>query len=133
MFDIASLALKSDSTEVQLRHPVTNELLWNDEAKTEAVSVFVFGSASKEYRDARAAMQNRQLKRGKQKPSVEVLNEEGVNLLVACIDKFANLTDGGKVPTTEADIRSLLNNPHYSWVRDQVDEAISDTANFLAQ
>jgi len=133
MFDINSLALKSESTEVQLRNPATNELLWDDEGKTKPVSVYVFGSASKRYRDARAAMQNRQLKRGKQKPSVEVLNEEGVILLVAITEKFVNLGVDGKEPATEAEVRALYNDPRFSWVRDQVDEATADTANFLEQ
>lgn len=135
MFNISSLALKTESTEVQLRNPGTEELLWADEAKTLAVSVFVFGTASKEYRDAKAAMQTRQLKRGKQKPSIEILNEEGTTLLVAITDKFSNLAvdAAGTVPTTEAQIRTLYNDPRFSWIRDQVDAATAETANFLAQ
>lgn len=133
MFDIASLALKSDSVEVQLRNPATDELLWADEAKTKAVSVYVFGSASKEYRDARAALQSRQLKRGKQKPTPELLNEEGVTMLVAITDKFQNLSVDGKVPENASDFRALYNDPRYSWVRDQIDAGTAETSNFLAQ
>lgn len=135
MFDISTLALKTTSTEVQFRHPVSNELLWADDDKTVPVSVNLFGTASKEYRDARSAMQNRQLKRGKTKPSAELLNEEGVTLLVATIDHFNNLAvdAAGTVPSTEADFRKLLNDARFSWVRDQIDEALADNERFLDQ
>ena len=133
MFDISTLALKTTSTEVQFRHPVTNELLWADADKTEAVSVNLYGTASKEYRDARSAMQNRQLKRGKQKPTAEVLNEEGTTLLVATIDHFNNFAVDGAVPDSEADYRKLLNDARFSWVREQIDEALADNERFLAQ
>jgi len=133
MFDISTLALKTTSTEVQFRHPVTNELLWADKEKTQPVSVNLFGTASQEYRDARVAMQNRQLKRGKQKPSAEVLVEEGTTLLVATIDHFNNFAVGEWVPSNEADYRKLLNDPQYSWVREQIDEALADNERFLGQ
>lgn len=135
MFDISTLALKEDTFEMQFRHPATSELLFSDDEKTKKVSVNLYGTASKQYRNALRGMQDRQLKRNakKEKPSSEIFKEEGLSLIVACIDGFNNFAVGGKVPTTEADFRELLGNPQFSWIKDQIDEALGDTSNFLPQ
>jgi hypothetical protein len=132
--DLASLALKAD-TEIQLRHPVSGELLFADEDKTEPVTVSLWGSASKQYRNAVAEMQNRALKRQakKEKPTAEVMREEGIRLLLAVSAGSKNLVLDGNPVITEDDFRTLYSNPAYSWVKDQVDEALADTSNFLAQ
>jgi predicted nucleotidyltransferase len=134
MFDISSLALK-DSFTMQFRHPVTGELLWGDEEKTKPVEVVLYGTASKQYRNALNAMQARQLKRQakKEKQTPEILKEESVSLLVACIAKFNEFALDGVVPSNDADYRSLLSDPAFSWVKEQIDEGLGDVSNFLAQ
>lgn len=135
MFDISTLALKEDTVDVQLRHPATGELLFSDEAKTLPVAVVAYGKASKQYRNAVNAMMNRSIKRKakKEKESAEVMTEEGITLLVAVTSAFKELAIAGKVPTTEADFRSLYADPAYSWIKDQVNDFVGDDANFLAQ
>jgi hypothetical protein len=73
--NLDSLGLK-DATLLQLRHPVTEELLWADKEQTKPVGIDLYGPASKQYRNAITAMQNRALRRGKQKPTAEQLREE---------------------------------------------------------
>lgn len=135
MFDISKLALKSDTVDIQLRHPGTGELLFSDEAKEKPVAAVVYGKASKQYRDALNAMLNRSLKRKakKEKESSEVMTEEGITLLVAVTAGFKELEIDGHVPTTEADFRSLYANPAYSWIKDAVNEGVADDAAFLTQ
>jgi hypothetical protein len=130
MFDINTLAIR-DSVTVQLRHPVSDELLFADEAKTQPVEAVLYGTSSKQYRAAINAMQNRQLKRGKKQASAEVMREEGVALLVACTQKFNNLSVNGAAADNEETIRDLYTNDSFSWVKSQVDEALGDVANFI--
>ena len=132
MFNLDSLALK-DTTELQLRHPVSDELLFADEAGTKPVSIVLFGTSSKQYRNAITAMQNRQLKRGKKQVSAEVLREESVSLLVACSSKALNFTYKDSAVNDDEAFRTLYSDPAYSWLKDQVDSALGDVSNFLEQ
>lgn len=135
MFDISTLALKTDTVDVQLRHPATGELLFSDEAKTLPVAVTVYGKASSQYRNAVNAMVNRSMKRKakKEKETAEVMNEEGLTLLTAITAGFKELSVNGSVPSSEADYRTLYADAKYAWIKDQVNEFVGDDANFLGQ
>lgn len=127
MFDINTLAAK-DSVSLQLKHPVSDELLFDGDKPVEAV---LWGTSSKVYRSAVNAMQNRALKRGKKPATPEVMREEGVELLTACTQRFENLALDGS-PLDNADtIRALYKDDRYAWVKSQVDEALGDIANFI--
>lgn len=131
MFDLSTLATK-DTTELHLRHPVTEELLYADEAKKKPVTITLYGSSSKQYRNAVNAMQNRQLKRGKKQLTAEQMREEGIALLVACSDKATNLELRKGVPVdSDAAFRELYSDDKFGWLKDQVDEAVGTVANFL--
>lgn len=129
MFDLSQLAAK-DTFTLQLRHPATDELLADKDGPVEVV---IFGQSSKEYRNAVNAMQDRALKRGNKKLSAERMREENIELLVACTDKFNNLSLKGKPVSTVDDIRAVYSDDTYGWIRSQVDEAITDASNFLEQ
>lgn len=131
-FSLDSLAL-NDSTELQLVHPVTEEPLWADKDQTQPVAISLHGTSSKQYRNAITAMQNRQLRRGKQKVSAETLKEESVKLLVACSDAGVNFTYKGEPLDTADAFSALYSDPKFSWVKDQVDAALGDVSNFLGQ
>lgn len=128
MFDINTLAAK-DSVELQLRHPVSDEALFSGDKPVQAV---LWGTSSKVYRTAINAMQNRALKRGKKQASPEVMREEGVELLVACTQRFDQLSgpDGQALDNEDA-IRALYKDDRFAWVKTQVDEALADVANFI--
>jgi hypothetical protein len=130
MFNLDSLSLK-DTVELQLRHPVTDELLFADEEKKEQVAIVLYGTSSAQYRNAVTAMQNRQLKRGKKQVSAEVMREEGIDLLVACSEKAINLSYKGKPVDNDASFRELYSDPAFGWLKDQVDQGLGDTSNFL--
>lgn len=131
-FNLKTLALKKDTFPLQLRSPLNDEPLVDDAGKK--VIINVFGTASKEYRDAMRAMQARQLKRPKGKTAtVAEIHEEGVELLVAVSESAENLELDGQPVSSPASFRALYANPEYSWVREQVDAAVAEVANFLEQ
>lgn len=137
-FELKNLSL-ADTFVMPLKNPETNDTLLSDvldaSGKPKPVTITLYGSASKQYRNAVAAMQNRALKRQqkKDKPSVEVLTEEGVSLLVQCTASVSELSVGGKIPVSEQDFHDLYSAPDLSWVKDQVDAALGDISNFLPQ
>lgn len=130
MFNLDSLSLK-DTVTLQLRHPVSDELLFADEDKKQPVSIVLYGTSSKQYRNAVTAMQNRALKRGKKQPTAEQMREESVELLVACSEKAINLSYKGEALDNDAAFRDLYSDPSFSWLKDQVDSALGDVSNFL--
>lgn len=130
MFNLSTLALK-DSVTLHLRHPATEELLYADAEQTKPVEIVLHGPASKPYRTAINAMQNRQLKRKGKQATAEGMREEGVELLVACSQRANNLgIDGEPLDNPEA-FRKLYSKDEYSWVKTQVDEALGDVGNFI--
>lgn len=129
-FELSTLAVE-DTYNLHLRHPVTDELLYDGDDQDKPVTITLYGTGSKQYRNAVNAMQNRQLKRGKKQPSAEVLREEGAELLVACSAGAQNLSYQGKALDNDAVFRQLYNDPSLIWIREQVDSAIGDVANFL--
>ena len=132
-FNLDSLALKATAS-LHLTHPVSGELLYADEAKKKPVEVELYGTSSKEYRQAILALQNRALKRqGKKSATAEQMREEGVQLLVSCSEKINNLSyKGAPVDNAEA-FRSLYSDPQFSWLREQCDTFLGDVSGFLAQ
>lgn len=130
MFNLDDLAL-SDTTTLQLKHPVSEEILYADKDKTEAVAIVLFGTGSRQYRNAITAMQNRALKRGKKQATAEQMRDEGIELLVACSEKAINFSYAGKPVNDEAAFRSLYGDAKFGWLKEQVDAALGDTANFL--
>lgn len=135
MFDINALAL-SDSFDLQLRHPASGELLFADGEKQEApIKLALYGTASKQYRNAVTAMQNRALRRKQkgEKDTAELLREESNKLLTACFAGSENLVYSGKVVDSEEVFKALIVDPKMAWIRDQVDTALGDVSNFLGQ
>lgn len=130
MFNIDSLAL-NDTVQLQLKHPVSDELLFADKEQELPVAISIFGTSSKQYRNAITAMQNRQLKRGKKPATAEQMREEGVSLLVACSDKGVNFKYKGQDIDSVEVFTELYNDPKFSWVKDQVDAGLGDVSNFL--
>jgi hypothetical protein len=130
MFDLNTLAIK-DSTTLQLKHPVTEELLFADAEQTQPVTIDLWSQSSKQYRAAVNAMQNRQLKRGKKQPTAEAQREEGVALLVACSKSAANLSIDGEALDNADAFRKLYSIDAYGWVKTQVDEALGSVELFI--
>lgn len=132
MFNIDTLSLK-DTTLLLLKHPVTEEILYADgDEKKKPAGIELFGTGSKQYRNAISSMQNRALKRGKKQATAEQMREEAVELLTACSSSAQNFTYQGK-PLLDADaFRAIYSDPSFSWLKEQVDAGLGDVSNFLA-
>ena len=130
MFNIKTLAVK-DSATLHLQNPSTGELLYADEAKKQPVEIELYSRSSKAYRTAVNAMQNRALKRGNKKATAEVLQEEGIELLVACSIKANNFTSDGDAIDNPAAFRELYSDASLEWIKDQVDSFLGDISSFI--
>lgn len=131
-FNLNTLALH-DSATYQILHPVTDSPLFADEAELKPVTIELYGTSSKQYRNAIAALSARQLKRKGKPASFEQMREEGIDLLVACSKQINNLELDGKKIDNEDAFRELYANPQYSWLKSQVDAALTDTESFLSK
>lgn len=132
-FDLtgAGLALK-DTYVLELKNPVTEELLVDSDG--EPVTITLYGKSSKQYRAAITAMQNRELRRKakKETATAEQMQDESTNLLVACSADSTLEIDGVPVNDKES-FKQLYKDSSFSWIRDQVDTALGDDANFLGK
>jgi hypothetical protein len=132
--DLSTLALK-ETFALQLKHPTEGFLLFADKEDEKPVIINLYGKSSKQYQKAVTAMQSRALRRQAKKTEAtpEMLQSEALALLEACSASAENLVLDGKPIVTSADLRVLYENPKFSWVKDQTDEALGETANFLPQ
>jgi hypothetical protein len=132
MFDLNTLAL-AETTVMNVRHPVTDEFLYADEDKKQPVTVTLYGTSSKTYRQYVLGMQNRSLRRGNKKVSAEVMRDEGIELLVACSEKIDNLTLNGSAVDNPAAFRELYSDPSYDWLKSQIDAELGSAEAFLSK
>lgn len=133
-FDLTSvsgLALK-DTAVLHLKHPVTDELLFDGDKKE--VTVTLYGQASKQYRNAITAMQNRELRRKAKKDvaTAEQIQDEATSLLVACSADSTLQLDGEAVNDKDM-FKKLYTDSRFAWVREQVDAFLGETSRFLSQ
>jgi hypothetical protein len=133
-FNLNKAPTFKDTYVLHLKNPETDELLFEDEAQELPVTVTVYGKSSTRYRNAVAAMQNRELRRKAKKEvaTAEQLLKESLDLLVAC-SATSTLELDGEVVDNKAAFEKLYSNTELSWVRDQVDAAIGDDSNFLVK
>lgn len=136
-FKINTLKAKTNAVPVNLRHPETGEDIVDENGKE--VKVFVYGKASKEYRDQQDARLQKALDRQKTSKktvapdlTVEKIRAETLETVITLTEKFENLVDEDDKPIdNKAAIRKLYEDPEYFWVVDQVNEAIENDSNFF--
>lgn len=134
-FDISTLALK-DTFDMPLKHPVSGEpLLVNDDPE-KPVTIKLYGTASRQYQAALDKMQTKHLRRNakREKPTASDLKEEQISLLVACSAGTENFAIGKEAFAGDKQaFTTLYGDSQYSWIKDQVDEALGNPANFLPE
>lgn len=132
-FNVKSLAT-AETGFVHLKHPVTDELLFDDAEMTQPVGIKVYSPGSKQYRVAITAMQNRALKRNadkRNKPTAEDMRAEGIDLLASISIEGVNIDyDGMPLDNKEA-FRELYNDASLSWIKDAVDSYVGGLENFI--
>ena len=114
--------------DVQLYHPGTNEEL--------GITIHVLGKDSDEFQKvSRAQSKKRMAKlskggfRGTPIP-LEELERDGIELLAACTKAWTGVQVDGKVlECTQENVIAVYE--RFAWIREQVDVAIGDRANFI--
>lgn len=121
--DLATLSV-AEETWVEIEHPSTAEPV--------GIQIKVAGSDSEIYKKQMRKQQDKRLKRGFRKVNSEQLETEGRELLVACtLDWKGVVYNGEELECNAENVRWLYKT--YSWIKDQVDNAIGDVSNFLGE
>lgn len=133
-FNLNKAPTFTDTYVLHLKDVITGEPLFEDEAQEVPVTVTLYGKSSMRYRNAVNAMQNRELRRRakKETATAEQMQKESTDLLVAC-SATSTLELDGEVVDNKAAFEKLYTNTELSWIRDQVDAALGDDANFLVK
>ena len=92
----------------------------------------ILGKDSDSYRVKQKAIMDRRFKNRKLKITAEDIEEEGLSLLAACVVEWEGVEKGDTViPCNYSNVQELLADPNYTFIKDQVDEAVGDRDNFL--
>ena len=123
-----------DTTDVELVHPMSGEVLTNDDGSS--MTITVYGPYSDFYKKTMHAQQNKRLAKaqrmgGKMNLTAEELEAGALDLLVKCTKGWKlTLNDGeGFLKLNEENVRKVYTEE--PWVRDQVEAVMGDTRAFL--
>lgn len=127
--DLSTLEPTPDSVPVPLRHPTTAERLLSDTGAP--ITISIVGMDSEQFRARHRAIINRRLSAGKKaKVTAEEIEAESIDTIAACITGWQHVELDAKVlEFSKANAKVLLT--RLPWLREQLDEAIADRANFL--
>lgn len=124
--DISNFRVDENPLAVTLRNPQTGEDLCND--KGEAMQVCVVGADSAAFRSIKSGMftKNRKAKN----VTFERAEAQSLEVLALATTKFMNLQfDGKSLEYSKQAAIDLYRD--YSWIKEQIDEAIVNRADFL--
>lgn len=123
-----------DTTEVLLYHPRTGSEIPGPQGKP--LSVTIHGPYSAKYKSFMRKQQQARLQnvtrqnRNALNITAEELEAGAMDLIIACIESWNMSFEGDKVlALTEENIREVFK--QHPWVRDQIDAAMGNAADFL--
>lgn len=132
MFDLASLDTVKGSNEgfdVQIYNPATNEDL--------GIVITVLGKDSDEFQKVGRAQQKKRMARlnkgGFRTGAIlnpEEIEQDGIELLAACTKGWIGVVLEGKEIECNADNAVMLYK-RFPWIKEQIDVAVGDRANFI--
>lgn len=128
--DLKDLTPTSDTVDVGLVHPVTLEPLMNDDGSPMIITVYA--PHSKEYKAYTYKQTNERLKQSQAKKKVEITAE---GLEEAMLDLYANVTKDWNITFDKKQPKCSVTKAKeiYSevfWIRDQIEEAVSNSLDF---
>jgi hypothetical protein len=129
--DLKDLTPKSDTIEVEIKHPITGEALKNDDDTP--MTITLHATHSKEYKSVMHEQTNRRLKAASATGKVDITSEEleeNTLEVLAKATKSWNLTFGGEKPELTVDEAKKLYTEVF-WIKDQLDEGISNSMGFM--
>lgn len=118
----------NEGFDVEIYHPGTNEDL--------GIKIHVLGKDSDEFQKVSRAQTKKRLaklnKGGFRAGSIptEEIEQDGLELLAACTVSWSGVVIGGKEVTCSRESAVELYE-RFPWIREQVDTAIGDRANFI--
>ena len=121
-----------ETTDVELLHPSTGEVLLNDDGTP--MTITVYGQYSSTYKAVSHAQQNKRLMKaqrtgGKMNLNAEELEAAAMDLLVKCTAGWNITLDKKPEDFSHDKVRQVYQ--EYPWVREQVDAVFGDTRAFL--
>ena len=128
--DLKDLTPTSDTVDVNIVHPTTLEPLLND--NSEPMVITMYAPHSKEYKAAIHEQTNKRLKQAQSKKKVDLTAED---IEEATLDLFAkttkswSITYDGEEPNFSVSKAKEIYSEVF-WIRDQIDEAVSNSLNF---
>jgi hypothetical protein len=128
--DLKDLTPTSDTVDVNIVHPTTLEPLLND--NSDPMVITMYAPHSKEYKAAVHEQTNKRLKQAQSKKKVDLTAED---IEEATLDLFAkttkswNITYDGEEPNFSVSKAKEIYSEVF-WIRDQIDEAVSNSLNF---
>lgn len=112
----------------------SDELMYADDAKTQAIAVNLYGPASKQYAKAQAAQNNRMMdklkRKGKSEQTAEQSAAEKVEFLTDCTASFEHLEYDAL--TGAALARAVYGDQTLGFISDQIAKHIGDWSNFTS-
>ena len=128
--DLKDLTPTSDTVDVNIVHPTTLEPLLND--NSDPMVITMYAPHSKEYKAAVHEQTNKRLKQAQSKKKVDLTAED---IEEATLDLFVkttkswNITYDGEEPNFSVSKAKEIYSEVF-WIRDQIDEAVSNSLNF---
>lgn len=127
-----SIGVVKDTTDVELVHPKTGEVLTNDDGTP--MTITVHGPYSSHYKAVSHAQQNSRLMKaqrmgGKMSLTAEELEASALDLLVKCTAGWNITLDDEPEAFSQDKAREVYTK--HPWVRDQIDGVFGDTRAFL--
>jgi len=129
--DLKDLTPKSDTIEVEIKHPITGEALKNDDDTP--MTITLHAMHSKEYKSVMHEQTNRRIKSANSTGRVDITSEELEENTLEVLSKATkswNLTFGGEKPELTVDAAKKLYTEVF-WIKDQLDEGISNSMGFM--
>lgn len=129
--DLKDLTPKSDTIEVEIKHPITGEALKNDDDTP--MTITLHATHSKDYKSVMHEQTNRRLKAASATGKVDITSEEleeNTLEVLAKATKSWNLTFGGEKPELTVGAAKKLYTEVF-WIKDQLDEGISNSMGFM--
>ncbi len=125
--DLKDLTPKSNTIEVELRHPSTGERLFNKDETPMVISVY--GPYSKEYK--KALYENTKGKITEGQSSLDIVEMEELNIKVLAEATVSwNITFDGKNPELSKELAAEIYEEVF-WIRSQIDEAVQKSLDFM--
>lgn len=128
MTDLMDFAAKKDEVVVELKNPVTEEVLSNDDGSPQTVTLYA--PHTKEFKSVVYAKTDEKIKRKSEELSAEQLETDEMDLICSLV-KTWNITAGGEQPkATAKKVREILSNPKLFWIKPQLEGGLESFEAF---